>query len=81
MGIRERICKDDFRRKLTLFRYLIESVMSYGVEIWEWEEKKELEKIWMDYVRWIFKLDFCIPRYLIIKELGLKKMGYKSFEI
>jgi len=54
--LEERIRKDDFRRRLTLFRYL-ESVMSYGVEIWGWKEKKELEKIWMDYVRylsWIF---------------------------
>jgi len=48
---------------LTLFRYLVKNVMSYGVEIWGWEEKKELEKIWMDYVKWIFKLDFCIPRF------------------
>jgi len=30
----ERICKDDFRRRLTLFRYLVENIMSgeYGNE-------------------------------------------------
>jgi len=28
----------------------------------------------MDYVRWIFKLDFCTSRYLIIRELGLEKL-------
>lgn len=32
--------------------------MSYGVEIWGWEEKKELEKVMLDNVRWIFRLDF-----------------------
>ncbi|XP_024875876.1 uncharacterized protein LOC112457185, partial [Temnothorax curvispinosus] len=36
-----------------------ESVMAYGVEIWGWEEKVELEKIMMDYIRWIFSIDFC----------------------
>jgi len=27
----------------------------------------------MDYVRWIFELDFCM-RYLIIRKLGLEKL-------
>lgn len=33
----------------------------------------------MDYVRWVFNLDFCTPRYLIIRELGLDKLriGWK----
>lgn len=48
--------------------------MSYGVEIWGWEEKKELEKVMLDNVRWIFRLDFCIPRYIMMKELGLEKL-------
>ncbi|KMQ88766.1 hypothetical protein RF55_11689 [Lasius niger] len=55
-----------------LFKYLVQSVMAYGVEIWGWEEK-ELEKI-MDYVRWIFRLDFCTPRYMMSRELGVKKL-------
>lgn len=36
----ERICKDDFIRRWILFKYLVQSVMSYRVEIWKWEEKK-----------------------------------------
>jgi len=40
--------------------------MAYGMELWGWEEKSELKKIMLDYVRWIFKLDFCIPRYIIM---------------
>jgi len=28
----------------------------------------------MDYVRWIFNLDFCIPRYLIMKKLLMNKL-------
>ncbi|XP_032673718.1 uncharacterized protein LOC116845308 [Odontomachus brunneus] len=73
-GLGERICRDDFVRRWALFRYLVQSVMSYGVEVWGWEEKEKLERIMMDYVRWIFRLDFCTPRYIIMYELGMEKL-------
>jgi len=73
-GLGERICKDDFSRRWVLYSYLVQSVMSYGVEIWGWEEKKELKNVMLDYVRWIFRLDFCTPRYIMMKELGLEKL-------
>lgn len=72
-SIEERICKDDFIRKGNLFAYLVRSVMEYGVEIWGWSERKELEKIMLDYVRWVFRLDFT-PRYIITRELGLDRL-------
>ena len=28
----------------------------------------------MDYVRWMFSLDFCTPRYLTMKELLMDKL-------
>lgn len=46
----ERICKDDFTRRWMLFTYLVQSVMSYRVEVWGWKEKESLEKM-MDYIR------------------------------
>jgi len=33
-GLGERIFKDDFRRRMMLFRYLVMGVIMYGVEIW-----------------------------------------------
>lgn len=27
-----------------------------------------------DYIRWVFKLDFCTPRYLMTRELGIEKL-------
>lgn len=50
------------------------SVMSYEAVIWGWEERKNLEKVMLDYVRRTFKLDFGTPRYLITRELGLEKL-------
>jgi len=32
-GLGERICKNDFCRRWMLFKYLVQSVLSYGVEI------------------------------------------------
>lgn len=72
-GLEERICKEDWKRRRMMFNYLVRSVMDYGTEIWGWEERKELEKIMLDYVRWVFNLDFCTPRYLITN-LGLDKL-------
>ncbi|KYM77119.1 hypothetical protein ALC53_12414 [Atta colombica] len=46
----------------------------YGVELWGWEEKGELEIIMLDYVRWIFNLDFCTPRYVIMRKLIIDKL-------
>lgn len=72
-GLKERICKDDFVRWI-LFKYLVQSVMAYGVEIWGWKEKHRLEKILLDYIRWIFRVDFCTPRYLVYRELATEKL-------
>jgi len=74
-GLGERICRNDFKRRWNLFRYLVQSIIEYGVEIWGWEEKPELEKIMFDYVRWMFGIEFCTPRYLISRELGLLKLS------
>jgi len=73
-GLGERVCRNDFIRRWTLFKYLVQSVISYGVEIWGWKEREELEKIMLDYVRWLFKLDFCTPRYIIYRKIGMEKL-------
>jgi len=73
-GLGERICREDLIRRWMLFKYLVQSVISYGVELWGWEEREELEKIMMDYIRWIFRLDFCTPRYIMKREIGIEKL-------
>lgn len=32
-GLGERICRDDFSRRWVLFKYFVQNVMAYGVEI------------------------------------------------
>lgn len=54
------------------------------MKIWEWEEKEELENVMLDYVRWLFRLEFCTSIYIITKELRMNKLkvrwggGYKG---
>ena len=55
-------------------RILGTECMAYGVEIWGWKEMEELEKIIMDYIRWIFYLDFNTPKYIIMRELAIDKL-------
>jgi len=40
--------KNDLIRRWNLFKYLIQSVISYEVELKGWVEREELEKIMMD---------------------------------
>jgi len=40
----ERRFKDDFRRRMVLYRYLVLEVMMYKVKIWGWREREELKK-------------------------------------
>ena len=59
--------------------YLVKSVMApthrrYGDG---WSERKGLEKVQTHYLRWILKLDFCTPRYLIYKETDSMKLRIK----
>jgi len=72
----EKMCRNNLIRRWNLFKYLVQSVISYGIELWRWIEREELEKImmWKDYVRWMFRLDFCTPKYVITREIGIDKL-------
>jgi len=48
--------------------------MQYEVKIWGWEEKRQLEKILRNYMRWVFRLKICTPGYLITSKLNLEKL-------
>lgn len=73
-GLGKHKCRNDFKRKKMLYKYLVKSVIAYGCEIWGWKERKELEKVQVDYFRWVMKLEFCTPRYIIYREACVNKM-------
>ena len=47
----------------------------------DWEKKDELEKIMLDYVKWIFNLDFCTPMYIIMSELVMDKLKERGWNL
>ena len=72
-GLCERICSGDIERRKKLYKYLVESVMTFGVEIWGWVERTELEAVQGNYYRWTLGLDFNTPRYIVRKEGDISK--------
>jgi len=83
-GLGERLFKDDFRRRMMLFRYLVLGVIMYGTEIWGWKERGELEIIQKKYVKWSLGLDNCTPDYIVYKESRRDKIritaGYRAMK-
>jgi len=61
-----------------MFNILIKSIFMYGVEIWGWEERKEIEKMQERYMRWILGLDRCTPGYVVREELKLEKISIEA---
>lgn len=37
-GIEERRFRDNFRRRMLLFRYLVLGIVMYGAEVWRWRK-------------------------------------------
>ena len=44
-SIGERLCREEWKKRMRLFEALVESIMMYGVEIWGWKGGEELERI------------------------------------
>lgn len=73
-GIEERRFRDDFRRRMLLFRYLVLGIVMYGAEVWRWRKGKELEGIQKKYIKWFLNLDSCTPEYIIYKETNVESI-------
>ncbi|XP_011865993.1 PREDICTED: putative golgin subfamily A member 6-like protein 6 [Vollenhovia emeryi] len=73
-GIGKRRFRDDWARRLWLFDKLVWTVMSYGVEIWGWREREEVERMHDRYQRWITGVGWRTPGYLVREELMREKM-------
>jgi len=56
----------------------MDAIQIFGTKLWSGimglGRKRRNRKIMLNYIRWIFKLDFCIPRYVIMRELVMDKL-------
>ncbi|KAL6418089.1 hypothetical protein ACFW04_012823 [Cataglyphis niger] len=73
-GIGKRKFKNDWGRRLWLFNKLVWTVMGYGIEIWGWGERKELEKLQEKYLRWMLGVKWGTTGYMVREELQREKL-------
>jgi len=50
------------------------TVASYGVEIWGWREREEIERLQERYLRWVLGVDSRTPGYLVREEVQREKL-------
>lgn len=72
-GLGERRFRDEFKRRMMLFKYLVLEVIMYRAKVWGWKEKKELERIQKRYVKWTLDLDSCTSDYVVYNKLIKKQ--------
>ena len=54
----------DWKKRLWLFDRLVWTVMGYGVEIWGWKERQEMESLQTRYMNWTLGLERRTPGYM-----------------
>ncbi|KOC59682.1 hypothetical protein WH47_11019 [Habropoda laboriosa] len=50
----------------------------YGVELWGFKERAEIEKIQVRYIKWTLGLDIRTPGYLVLEESKREKLRVKA---
>lgn len=50
-GIGKRKFGEDWKRRMELFDWLVDSVVGFGVEIWGWREWEKVERLQERYMR------------------------------
>lgn len=79
-GIGQRKFRNNYERRMLLFRSLVESILLYAAEIWGWKEQEKVEKLQEKYVRWTLRLDPNTPAYLIREETKTKKIRTEALK-
>jgi len=77
-GIGKRRFGRDIGRRLWLFDKLIWTVLSYGVEIWGWEERDGIEKVEERYIRWMLGVERETPGYMVREETQREKLRCRA---
>jgi hypothetical protein len=53
-----------FRRRMMMFKIMIESILMYRAEIWGWKEQEKVESVQEKYLRGVLGVDRETPGYI-----------------
>jgi len=73
-GIGKRKFGKDWSRRVWLFDRLVWTIVSYGVEIWGWKEREEVERIQDRFLKWVLGVGRCTPGYMVREEMQREKL-------
>jgi len=73
-GLGKRRFGGDWGRRIWLFDRLIWTGLSYGVEVWGWEEREGIEKTEERYMRWLLGVEKRTLWYMMREELQKEKL-------
>jgi len=68
-GIGKRKFGGDWGKRLWLFDSLVWPIMGYGVEIWGWRERSQMEGVQERYIRWVLGVGWRVPGYMVREEV------------
>ncbi|KYN30224.1 hypothetical protein ALC57_00314, partial [Trachymyrmex cornetzi] len=77
-SIGERIFRDNFERRTKMFNTLVDSIALYGAEVWCWQNDNRLDGIKRKYMKWILKLDWRTPNYILTEETKMEEIKVKA---
>jgi len=77
-GIGKRKFGGDWGKRLWLFDALVWPIMGYGVEIWGWRERSQMEGVQERYVRWVLGVGWRVPGYMVREEVQREKLGTRA---
>lgn len=63
-GIGKRRFRGNWKRRMELFDWLVDSVLGFGAEVWGWKEWEEVGRLQERYMRWVLRVDKRTPEYL-----------------
>ena len=79
-SVRERIFKQDYKRRMKMYRALVESMALFGAEVWGWNMEERLDKVKRRYAKWILGLDMTTPNYILIEECKIIEIKEKALK-
>ena len=73
-SIGKRRYKGDWRMRVWMFDVFVWSVLSCGVQIWGWKDRKSVKSLQERFLRWVMGVSWRCPEHMLREETGREKV-------